>query len=187
VAGRMRAGVTPLGWYPDPQQPQLLRWWDGYMWWSEWSPADGSVLTASARIGPLPAPTANGVPMTSGHAKPITANRIVTAIVFFAIGGQAVLLSALWLAGGQVTGVGRLLAAMLGVAGAAVVAAGAVAWIRPEWVNVRVLRRGEMSPWVQWEMSGHRTPRPKRSVLRGLSSLVGLLGLAATLYVRLRG
>lgn len=25
-------GGTPPGWFPDPQNPAMLRWWDGRMW-----------------------------------------------------------------------------------------------------------------------------------------------------------
>ena len=29
-------GLPPPGWYPDPTNPALARWWDGRMWWSSY-------------------------------------------------------------------------------------------------------------------------------------------------------
>jgi resuscitation-promoting factor RpfB len=37
----MTTQAVPQGWYPDPQQPELLRWWDGTQWTNQTQPALG--------------------------------------------------------------------------------------------------------------------------------------------------
>ncbi len=32
ASGSTAGALPPAGWYPDPQQPSLLRWWDGTNW-----------------------------------------------------------------------------------------------------------------------------------------------------------
>ena len=32
------AGAMPAGWYPDPEAPDVLRWWDGYRWTDDFAP-----------------------------------------------------------------------------------------------------------------------------------------------------
>jgi hypothetical protein len=35
----MTTQAPPQGWYPDPQHPELLRWWDGTQWTDQTQPA----------------------------------------------------------------------------------------------------------------------------------------------------
>src|ERR1700683_4554108 len=41
----MTSTLPPQGWYPDPNQPGLLRWWDGQTWTTQ---------TQSSTGGPVP-------------------------------------------------------------------------------------------------------------------------------------
>ena len=41
----MTSTLPPQGWYPDPSQPGLLRWWDGQAW---------SAQTQPSTTGPVP-------------------------------------------------------------------------------------------------------------------------------------
>jgi Protein of unknown function (DUF2510) len=41
----MTSTLPPQGWYPDPNQPGLLRWWDGHVWTAQ---------TQSSTTGPVP-------------------------------------------------------------------------------------------------------------------------------------
>ena len=41
----MTSTLPPQGWYPDPNQPGLLRWWDGQTWTTQ---------TQSSTTGPVP-------------------------------------------------------------------------------------------------------------------------------------
>ncbi|MFW2383648.1 MAG: DUF2510 domain-containing protein [Acidimicrobiales bacterium] len=43
------ASPPPPGWYPDPQTPSMLRWWDGGQWTNDIRPAD---LAAPQQPGP---------------------------------------------------------------------------------------------------------------------------------------
>ena len=179
--------LPPPGWYPDPQQPQLLRWWSGTLWWSEWRPADDLVLTASSLAAPPPVPTVGGAPLTEGRAKPITLPRAAIAVLFIFVGGQALLASALLLRGGHLSGAEPLIAGLLGLGGLAIVGLGVVAWSRPKSVNVRVLSPDEITdPWVRWRLLGPtRAPRPRLSGLRWIPVVVVPLGIVFTLLAHL--
>lgn len=34
---------TPAGWYPDPHNPGMMRWWDGGGWLDQWRPQSSTV------------------------------------------------------------------------------------------------------------------------------------------------
>ena len=40
----------PVGWYPDPERPAMLRWWDGTQWTSEKKPATTVATPASSPL-----------------------------------------------------------------------------------------------------------------------------------------
>lgn len=40
----MNGSTTPPGWYPDPSDPQQLRWWDGVQWTAQLAPASARFL-----------------------------------------------------------------------------------------------------------------------------------------------
>jgi uncharacterized protein DUF4190/uncharacterized protein DUF2510 len=48
--------LPPAGYYPDPDQPRVQRWWDGHAWAL---PPTGTVRTAPPPIVPTPAAVTN--------------------------------------------------------------------------------------------------------------------------------
>ena len=70
------------GWYPSPQYPGQLQYWDGYQWTPQVKPPAGSpeqtVADPNYVFPQLPAR-----PATNFHIKSKTALRIVAAILFF--------------------------------------------------------------------------------------------------------
>ena len=48
----MAQGPTPAGWYPDPDQPGMLRYWDGTAWTRHQSPAPTGTAGAYRAGGP---------------------------------------------------------------------------------------------------------------------------------------
>jgi hypothetical protein len=46
----------PAGWYPDPQNAAIVRWWDGYRWTDAWHPAPGAAPAPPAPQASAPAP-----------------------------------------------------------------------------------------------------------------------------------
>jgi hypothetical protein len=47
----MTSTLPPQGWYPDPNEPGLLRWWDGQTWTAQTQPSTA---------GPVPGAGAEG-------------------------------------------------------------------------------------------------------------------------------
>jgi hypothetical protein len=48
----MTSTLPPQGWYPDPNQPGLLRWWDGQAWTAQTQPSTtGPVPGAGPNAG----------------------------------------------------------------------------------------------------------------------------------------
>jgi hypothetical protein len=56
---------TPPGWYPDPQQPGFVRWWDGVRWTPHANPAGAGQQQPPAWYGAQPAAW-TGQPATYG-------------------------------------------------------------------------------------------------------------------------
>lgn len=66
---------TPPGWYPDPQQPGFVRWWDGSTWTQHANPAGTSQQAQSSWYGAQPAawagqPATYGAPPATGWVTP---------------------------------------------------------------------------------------------------------------------
>jgi hypothetical protein len=133
---------VPVGWYPDPQTPHMVRWWDGTMWTHHVHPALSAPSAATA--GPVVAGTHSDV--ERGEESPAIAWVRHNAI-FGAMNGTAwVSVLAAWTAlgasgGAAVAGAGALCLAVpiigwffglpivigIGLAGAGIWAAGFVA------------------------------------------------------------
>jgi Domain of unknown function (DUF4041)/T5orf172 domain/Protein of unknown function (DUF2510) len=62
----MEVGSVPAGWYPDNQDADLLRWWDGTQWTAHAQPRTGLVPVSPA---PQPAGPA-GAAATAGTSQP---------------------------------------------------------------------------------------------------------------------
>jgi hypothetical protein len=43
--------LPPQGWYPDPNQPGLLRWWDGQAWTAQTQPTSAPPAAAAPGAG----------------------------------------------------------------------------------------------------------------------------------------
>ena len=76
------AGSTPASWYPDPQNPTQLRYWDGNAWTAHTAPATlpnistVEVPTPSASTVPSPAePPLLAPPLGAMAAEPVTATK----------------------------------------------------------------------------------------------------------------
>lgn len=50
------------GWYPDPEQPGNIRWWDGMTWTNNSRPAGPSEESGPPSAPPGPSPTAGATP-----------------------------------------------------------------------------------------------------------------------------
>ncbi len=48
----MEAEYTPPGWYPSPENPGLVRYWDGEMWTESTRPSPNTTAAAGAMGGP---------------------------------------------------------------------------------------------------------------------------------------
>src|SRR5690348_2855680 len=76
-SGAMPGNPAP-NWYPDPENPVIVRWWDGARWSGETRPA-----AADHRPGQLPAGPATGEgagPATGEPAGPATGDHAGPAI-----------------------------------------------------------------------------------------------------------
>lgn len=82
---------TPPGWYPDPQAPDTVRWWDGTGWTEHAGPATpaaGATGTSMLPGAPGPYGTATPTPKRRGWVLPVVLVS-VAAVVLLAIGGVA--------------------------------------------------------------------------------------------------
>ncbi|WP_190139743.1 DUF2510 domain-containing protein, partial [Streptomyces longispororuber] len=51
----------PPGWYPDPSQPAVERWWDGSAWTAHGRAPAPQGAAAQPGFGPAPVPPGAGV------------------------------------------------------------------------------------------------------------------------------
>lgn len=80
------AEQTPAGWFPDPYDATMLRWWDGARWTEHVSvpaaPVPPPVIAAPVQPGPPPAvPSAAGAAAGGPFAPPTTAPVVAAANV----------------------------------------------------------------------------------------------------------
>jgi hypothetical protein len=57
------AQSTPQGWYPDPQSPELLRYWDGAQWTGRTSADDTAAPPTPQPVQPLQAVESEHIPV----------------------------------------------------------------------------------------------------------------------------
>src|SRR5690606_39394897 len=69
--GAAMTAQTPPNWYPDPQNPALVRWWDGQRWTEHVQERDAAApppSPAQAQV-PAPAPAAPAQEPAGGRRK----------------------------------------------------------------------------------------------------------------------
>src|SRR5690606_39688034 len=54
--GAAMTAQTPPNWYPDPQNPALVRWWDGQRWTEHVQERDAAAPPPSPARAQVPAP-----------------------------------------------------------------------------------------------------------------------------------
>jgi uncharacterized RDD family membrane protein YckC len=62
----------PSGWYDDPSNPEMLRYWDGVMWTSHTAPKKSPTLPQSSGLPPQASSDATGAAATQGVPTPTT-------------------------------------------------------------------------------------------------------------------
>ena len=102
-----RGAATP-GWYPDPEQPSLVRYWDGERWSPHTAPAPAHAIGVTVPA----APTTNGMAIAS----------LVCGVASFAVCGITAVLGIVFghiarrqlrASGGRETGEGLALAGLI--------------------------------------------------------------------------
>ncbi|HEX9683477.1 MAG TPA: DUF4190 domain-containing protein [Acidimicrobiales bacterium] len=58
--------TTPAGWYADPTNPGMERWWDGQEWHERFRPAEGVGISGAPGVpGPAQGSSVNGLAIAS--------------------------------------------------------------------------------------------------------------------------
>lgn len=106
--------IPPADWYPDPEQPGQLRYWDGTQWTDHRAPGTGAPATQPTQPawGEQPTP-AWGQPAPWGAAAPATS----TGTNGLAITSLIIAVLSFFLAFVMVGAVGGVIAVVLGVVG----------------------------------------------------------------------
>src|SRR4051812_30717449 len=60
----------PSGWYDDPSNPEMLRYWDGVMWSSHTTPKKSPTLPQAAGLPPQAGTDRTGAAATTGVPSP---------------------------------------------------------------------------------------------------------------------
>ena len=80
--------MIPAGWYPDPGDPNLLRFWDGFAWTSHVHPLYGGPQPPAAFVqGPYVSQPHLPQPYPVGHPVVAPRNPAVSLIVSFFLPG----------------------------------------------------------------------------------------------------
>ncbi len=74
--------VAP-GWYPDPQNAQLVRFWDGAQWTDQLRPAFGP-----APVSPYAAPAASG-PQTLWQQNKLSGITMIVSVIYVLLAVEA--------------------------------------------------------------------------------------------------
>lgn len=74
------------GWFPDPQDPNSLRYWDGHAWTSHTSPGPPPPAGAPSPVSPTPGPATPAPPPYGGQPAPVppspaTSNRMLLLVI----------------------------------------------------------------------------------------------------------
>jgi len=82
------SGLPPAGWYPDPERPGLVRYWDGHAWGDV--PVVPTVLPGAAQAPtaappPMPGPQAPHVPAPAVPTDGFAVTALVTGLVGFIV------------------------------------------------------------------------------------------------------
>ncbi len=176
------------GWYPDPQNPAQLRWWDGTQWAQQWAPA--APPAGSNPKGPHGLRGAGDVigaafQNAGGRAGHLLAIVLITTVVPAAISGLL-----LWMVVREVTYENDTLSGF-GAATVVGLAAMVMLQLASYVLNLGALthqlvaaERSEPQPWnASMRMAVRRAPRILGWSLLALLPILGAVFVVAVIFV----